>query len=40
VFNEGTEQVGGDVDLDAFTAYLTAHPGLAPPAGGRITVVG
>jgi 5'-nucleotidase len=40
VFNEGTEQVGGDVDLDAFTAYLTAHPGLAPPAGGRITVAG
>jgi 5'-nucleotidase len=40
VFNEGTDQVGGDVDLDALTAYLTGHPGLAPPAAARITSVG
>jgi len=40
VFNEGTDQVGGDVDLDAFTAYLTSHPALAPPAPARITTVG
>jgi 5'-nucleotidase len=36
-FTKGTDLVGGMVDLDAFTAYLTAHPNLAPPATGRIT---
>ena len=29
---------GGPIDIDAFTAYLTAHPGLAPPPSDRITV--
>jgi 5'-nucleotidase len=38
VFAQGTDLVGGPVDLDAFTAYLTAHPGLAPPPADRITV--
>jgi 5'-nucleotidase len=38
VFTQGTDLVGGPVDLDAFTAYLTAHPGLAPPPADRITV--
>ena len=33
----GTELVGGGIDLDGFTAYLTAHPNLAPPALDRIT---
>jgi 5'-nucleotidase len=36
-FTKGTDLVGGAVDLDAFTAYLTANPNLAPPATGRIT---
>jgi 5'-nucleotidase len=38
-FTKGTDIAGGPVDLDAFTAYLTAHPNLAPPAADRITVV-
>jgi 5'-nucleotidase len=36
-FTVGTDLVGGPVDLDAFTAYLTANPNLAPPATDRIT---
>lgn len=36
---KGTNLVGGPVDLDAFTAYLTAHPNLAPPATDRISRV-
>ncbi|WP_026423794.1 bifunctional metallophosphatase/5'-nucleotidase [Actinokineospora inagensis] len=35
----GTNLAGGPVDLDAFTAYLTAHPNLAPPASDRVTVL-
>jgi 5'-nucleotidase len=35
----GTDLTGGPVDLDAFTAYLTANPNLAPPAADRVTVV-
>lgn len=38
-FRNGTDIAGGPVDLDAFTAYLTAHPNLAPPPADRITVV-
>jgi 5'-nucleotidase len=38
-FTKGTDLVGGVVDLDAFTAYLTAHPNLAPPATDRITLL-
>jgi 5'-nucleotidase len=37
-FTKGTDLAGGPVDLDAFTAYLGAHPGLAPPPADRITV--
>lgn len=37
-FKNGTDIAGGPVDLDAFTAYLTAHPNLAPPAADRVTV--
>jgi 5'-nucleotidase len=37
-FKNGTDIAGGPVDLDAFTAYLTANPNLAPPAADRITV--
>jgi 5'-nucleotidase len=36
VFRSCTDPLGGDVDLDAFTAYLGAHPNLAPPALDRI----
>jgi 5'-nucleotidase len=38
-FKNGADITGGPVDLDAFTAYLTAHPNLAPPPADRITVV-
>jgi 5'-nucleotidase len=37
VFTQGTDLVGGPVDIDAFTAYLTAHPNLGPPPADRIT---
>ena len=37
-FGAGTDVVGGPVDLDALLAYLSANPGLAPPAVDRITV--
>jgi 5'-nucleotidase len=37
VLKQGTNIVGGAIDLDAFTAYLTAHQNLAPPAADRIT---
>jgi 5'-nucleotidase len=41
VFNEGTDPLGGDVDIDAFAAYLTAaNPaGVAVPALTRIVVI-
>jgi 5'-nucleotidase len=35
---EGTDRLGGAVDVDAFAAYLTARSPLPVPAGGRITV--
>ncbi|MEV6711906.1 bifunctional metallophosphatase/5'-nucleotidase [Lentzea sp. NPDC051208] len=35
-FTKGTNVTGGGIDLDAFSAYLTAHPNQAPPALGRI----
>ncbi|SFJ51608.1 bifunctional metallophosphatase/5'-nucleotidase [Amycolatopsis sacchari] len=38
-FTKGTDLTGGPVDLDALTAYLGAHPGIAPPPADRITVV-
>lgn len=38
-FTGGTDITGGPVDLDAFTAYLTANPNLAPPPADRITVI-
>ena len=39
VFAAGTNLQGGPIDLDAFTAYLTAHPNLAPPAADRVTLI-
>jgi 5'-nucleotidase len=38
-FANGTDIAGGPVDLDAFTAYLAANPGIAPPPADRITVL-
>ncbi len=37
VLKQGTARLGGDVDVDALTAYLTAHSPVAPPALDRIT---
>ena len=34
----GTDLTGGPIDLDAFTAYLTANSPVSPPATDRITV--
>lgn len=36
-FTKGTNVTGGAIDLDAFLAYLAAHPGIAPPPADRIT---
>ncbi|PKW13751.1 bifunctional metallophosphatase/5'-nucleotidase [Saccharopolyspora spinosa] len=36
----GTELTGGPIDLDAFNEYLSANPGIAPPATDRITRIG
>ncbi|MEJ2852838.1 MULTISPECIES: bifunctional metallophosphatase/5'-nucleotidase [unclassified Saccharothrix] len=38
-FTGGTNITGGGIDLDAFTGYLAAHPGVTAPALGRITTV-
>jgi 5'-nucleotidase len=37
-FTNGTDLTGGPVDLDAFTAYLTAHSPISPPALDRVVV--
>ena len=37
VFNDGTDRVGGEIDLDALTAYFAANPaGISPGPGNRI----
>jgi 5'-nucleotidase len=40
VFQQCTEPLGGEVDLDAFARYLGAHSPVAPPALNRIERVG
>jgi 5'-nucleotidase len=40
VFKEGTNLLGGDIDLDAFVAYLGAHSPLTPPVRNRIVRTG
>jgi 5'-nucleotidase len=40
VFKEGTNLLGGDVDLDAFVAYFSAHSPISPPPRNRITRTG
>ncbi|WP_076997377.1 bifunctional UDP-sugar hydrolase/5'-nucleotidase [Variovorax sp. KK3] len=37
VFNQGTDALGGDQDVDALEAYIAANSPLAPPATTRIT---
>ncbi len=37
VLRDGTDRVGGGVDLDAFDAYLTANAPVAPPSPTRVT---
>ena len=39
VFTTCTNPLGGEVDIDAFARYLTAHSPLAPPPLNRITMV-
>lgn len=38
VLKQGIDRIGGEVDLDALTAYLGANTPLAPPALDRITM--
>ncbi|MFL5981222.1 MAG: bifunctional metallophosphatase/5'-nucleotidase, partial [Gaiellaceae bacterium] len=40
VFKEGSNTIGGQVDLDAFVAYLTAHDPVPTPPMNRITRLG
>lgn len=40
VLVQGTDRVGGAVDVDAFEAYFAAHSPFAPPALGRIVRLG
>ena len=39
VFNQGTDPLGGDQDVDALEAYIKANSPLVPPATDRITVL-
>jgi 5'-nucleotidase len=39
VFNQGTDSLGGDQDVDALEAYIKAGSPLAPPATDRLTVL-
>ena len=36
VFNQGTESLGADLDVDALAQYLSQHPGIEPAATDRI----
>jgi 5'-nucleotidase len=40
VFKEGTDQLGGAVDIDAFGAYIGAHSPVAPAPLDRIARTG
>jgi 5'-nucleotidase len=39
VFNQGTDTLGGDQDVDALEAYIKANSPLAPPVTDRITLL-
>ena len=40
VFNQGTDQLGGEVDVDALVAYFAANSPIAPGPQNRITKTG
>jgi 5'-nucleotidase len=40
VFKDGTNVLGGDIDLDAFVAYLSKHTPVAPGPRNRIARTG
>jgi 5'-nucleotidase len=40
VFNEGTDQIGGDVDLDALVDSFLNHSPVAPGPADRVTRTG
>ncbi len=40
VFNEGTDQLGGDVDIDALEDFIAAHSPVAPGPQNRIVQTG
>ncbi len=40
VFNQGTDQLGGDVDIDALEDYIATHSPVAPGAQNRIVQTG
>jgi 5'-nucleotidase len=37
VFTQGTQALGGELDVDALESYLSANPGVGPPKTGRVT---
>lgn len=39
IFGEGTDRLGGEVDLDALKSYFVANPPVAPGPQDRITQV-
>jgi 5'-nucleotidase len=40
VFNEGTDPLGGEIDLDALVAYFLAHSPISPGPQDRVTRIG
>jgi 5'-nucleotidase len=40
VFREGTDQLGGEIDLDALVRYFMEHSPVAPGPQNRITRTG
>jgi 5'-nucleotidase len=40
VFNEGTDQLGGEIDLDALVNYFMKNSPIMPGAQNRITRTG
>lgn len=39
VLKQGTDRVGGPLDIDALTAYFARHPSLAPAEPHRISIL-
>jgi 5'-nucleotidase len=39
VLREGTDRLGGEIDLDALVAYFAANPPVAPGPQDRITQI-